>query len=60
MVVRRGKFSLVLAHPVNAHRLAAFTAGVDAAVPRVRQVIGGTWSGQVAVLIPPGRAAHRR
>jgi hypothetical protein len=52
VVVRRGKFSLVLAHPRNAHRLAAFTAGVDAAVPRVRRVIGGSWSGQVAVLIP--------
>lgn len=52
VVVRRGRFSLVLAHPGNAHRLAAFAAGVDAAVPRVRQVIGGTWPGQVAVLIP--------
>jgi hypothetical protein len=52
VVVRRGRFGLVLAHPGNAHRLAAFAAGVDAAVPRVRQAVGGTWSGQVAVLIP--------
>jgi hypothetical protein len=52
LVARRGKYSLVLAHPRNAQRLAAFAAGVDAAVPRVRQVIGGKWSGPVAVLIP--------
>lgn len=52
MVVRRGRSSLVLAHPANAHRLSTFTAGVDAAVPRVRAVVGGPWHGQVAVLIP--------
>lgn len=52
LVVRRGRSSLVLAHPANAHRLAAFTAGVDAAVPRVRRVIGGKRAGPVAVLIP--------
>jgi len=52
LVVRRGRHSLVLAHPANAGRLAAFAAGVDAAVPRVRQVIGGPWPGRVAVVIP--------
>jgi hypothetical protein len=52
MVAKRGRHSLVLAHPANAHRLAAFAAGVDAAVPPVRQVVGGRWPGQVAVLIP--------
>ncbi|MFL6128081.1 MAG: hypothetical protein ACJ73E_03340 [Mycobacteriales bacterium] len=52
LVTRRGRYSLVLAHPRNAGRLAAFAAGVDAAVPRVRRVIGGTGPGRVAVLIP--------
>ena len=52
LVVRRGRHSLVLSHPKYAGRLAAFAAGVDAAVPRVRQVIGGRWPAAVAVLIP--------
>ena len=52
LVAQRGRYSLVLAHPKNAHRLAAFAVAVDAAVPRVRRVIGGKWPGQVAVLIP--------
>lgn len=50
--VRRGKHSLVLAHPKHAGRLAAFAAGVDAAVPRVRQALGGRAPAAVAVLIP--------
>lgn len=52
LLVRRGRSSLVLAHPANAHRLATFAAAVDAAVPRVSAVVGGKWPQQVAVLIP--------
>ncbi len=50
--VRRGRHSLVLAHPKHADRLAAFAAGVDAAVPRVGQALGGRAPAAVAVLIP--------
>ncbi|HZB48689.1 MAG TPA: hypothetical protein VE547_06300, partial [Mycobacteriales bacterium] len=52
LLVRRGRHSLVLAHPKHAARLDAFAAGVDAAVPRVRQVLGGRAPAAVAVLIP--------
>lgn len=52
LLVRRGKASLVLAHPANAARLATFAAVVDAAVPRVRRVIGASTPARVAVIVP--------
>jgi hypothetical protein len=54
VVVLRGRSSLVLAHPANAGRMAAFADAVDAAVPRVTAVWGSGWSRRVAVLIPDG------
>lgn len=52
VVARRGRSSLVLAHPGNAGRLATFVAAADAAVPRVSAVWGTGWSRAVALLIP--------
>jgi hypothetical protein len=52
LLVRIGSASLVLAHPANAARLDSFVATVDAAVPRVRGVVGGRLPRRVAVLIP--------
>ena len=52
LLVRAGASSLVLAHPANAHRLAAFVATVDDVVPRVRAAVGGRLPRRVAVLIP--------
>ena len=52
LVVRRGRSSLVLAHPANADRLRTFADAVDAAVPRVTRVVGTTWPRRVAVFIP--------
>jgi hypothetical protein len=49
---RRGRYSLVLAHPANAPRMKTFADVVDAAVPRVDAVWGTAWTRQVAVLIP--------
>jgi hypothetical protein len=52
LLVRAGASSLMLAHPANAHRLAAFVATVDDVVPRVRAAVGGRLPRRVAVLIP--------
>jgi hypothetical protein len=52
LLVRAGPSSLVLAHPANARRLAAFVATADAVVPRVRAAVGGKLPRRVAVLIP--------
>lgn len=52
MLARQGAYSLVLAHPANAGRLAGFAAAVDAVVPRVRQVVGGRLPTRVAVIVP--------
>jgi hypothetical protein len=52
VVAVRGRSSLLLAHPTNVDRLAAFVDAVDAAVPRVTAVWGPAWPKQVAVLIP--------
>jgi hypothetical protein len=52
LLVRAGTSSLVLAHPDNARRLAAFVATVDEVVPRVRATVGSRLPRRVAVLIP--------
>lgn len=52
LVVRSGRFSLVLAHPRNAGRMAVFAQAVDAAVPRVTLVVGPHWQRRIAVIIP--------
>jgi hypothetical protein len=52
VVARRGRSSLVLAHPGHADRLATFTRAVDDAVPSVTAVWGRGWHRQVAVLLP--------
>jgi hypothetical protein len=54
VVAYRGASSLVLAHPDNAGRMAAFADTVDGAVPRVSAVWGTGWPRKVAVLIPDG------
>jgi hypothetical protein len=52
VVVRAGASSLVLAHPDNARRLAAFAATADQVVPRVRAAVGGRLPRRVAVIVP--------
>jgi hypothetical protein len=52
VVVRAGRSSLVLAHPDNARRLAAFAATADQVVPRVRATVGGRLPRRVAVIVP--------
>jgi hypothetical protein len=52
LLVRVGSSSLVLAHPDNARRLAAFAATVDEVVPRVRAAVGGRLPRRVAVIVP--------
>src|SRR6266550_2685339 len=52
VVARRGRSSLVLAHPGHADRLAVFARTVDDAVPAVTAVWGPRWRRQVAVLLP--------
>lgn len=56
VVTHRGRYSLVLAHPGNADRMADFAETVDAAVPHVTQVWGNRWTQRVAVLIPDDQA----
>jgi hypothetical protein len=52
ILARQGRYSLVLAHPANAGRLAGLAAEVDAVVPRVRRVVGGRLPARVAVIVP--------
>jgi len=52
VVARRGRSSLVLAHPAHAAQLATFSKAVDEAVPSVTAVWGTGWQRQVAVLLP--------
>jgi hypothetical protein len=56
VIARRGRSSLVLAHPGHADRLAVFVQAVDEAVPAVTAVWGPGWRRQVAVLLPDTQA----
>ncbi len=52
VLARRGRSSLVLAHPGHAGLLATYVRAVDDAVPAVTAVWGPGWRRQVAVLLP--------
>jgi hypothetical protein len=56
VVVRRGRSSLVLAHPDRAALLSTFAVAVDDAVPAVSAVWGTAWSRRVALLLPDSQA----
>jgi hypothetical protein len=54
VLVRRGRHSLVLAHPADGALAAGIAAEVDRDIPDVTRVWGGDWARRAVVLVPSG------